>query len=121
MRGSLVVIGACVLLALLLLPPSLMSGKAQSIASNQFATLAVLPKIVESEWLGINPPYPPDSMGAVGPTQFLMVLNGRVRSFYKSGLNAGSPDHANILVKDARCDVSFRRRPSDQLDRLRTA
>ncbi len=28
--------------------------------------------------------FPPDSMGAVGPTQFLVVINGRVRTFNKS-------------------------------------
>src|SRR5438552_9093549 len=33
--------------------------------------------------------FPPDSMGAVGPTQFLVVINGRVRTFNKS---TGSAD-----------------------------
>jgi hypothetical protein len=28
--------------------------------------------------------YPPDSMGAVGPTQFIVAVNGRIRSFDKS-------------------------------------
>jgi len=28
--------------------------------------------------------FPPDTMGAVGPTQFIIALNGRVRSFNKS-------------------------------------
>src|SRR6185312_544237 len=28
--------------------------------------------------------FPPDSMGAAGPTQFLVVINGRVRTFNKS-------------------------------------
>ena len=32
---------------------------------------------------------PPDSMGAVGPTQFLVTVNGRFRSFSKT---SGSPD-----------------------------
>src|SRR5947199_4767072 len=33
--------------------------------------------------------FPPDSMGAVGPTQLLVVINGRVRTFNKS---TGSAD-----------------------------
>ncbi len=33
--------------------------------------------------------FPPDSMGAAGPTQFLVVINGRVRTFNKS---TGSAD-----------------------------
>src|SRR5262249_39646757 len=28
--------------------------------------------------------FPPDPMGAVGPSQFLMVINGRVRTFNKT-------------------------------------
>ncbi len=40
--------------------------------------------------------WPPDTMGAVGPTQFIIALNGRVRSFNKvtgvadSGINVGT-------------------------------
>src|SRR2546426_217044 len=33
--------------------------------------------------------FPPDSMGAAGPTQFLVVINGRVRTFNK---NTGDAD-----------------------------
>jgi hypothetical protein len=35
--------------------------------------------------------FPPDTMGAVGPTQFIVALNGRIRSFNK---NTGSADGA---------------------------
>src|SRR5262249_54613080 len=35
---------------------------------------------------------PPDSTGAVGPTQILVIVNGRVRVFDKSGNNAGVLD-----------------------------
>jgi hypothetical protein len=40
--------------------------------------------------------WPPDTMGAVGPTQFIIALNGRVRSFNKAtgladnGINTGT-------------------------------
>jgi uncharacterized repeat protein (TIGR01451 family) len=33
--------------------------------------------------------FPPDSMGAVGPTQFVAFVNGRIRSFNKSGAADG--------------------------------
>jgi uncharacterized repeat protein (TIGR01451 family) len=33
--------------------------------------------------------FPPDSMGAVGPTQFITFVNGRIRSFTKAGVADG--------------------------------
>ncbi len=33
--------------------------------------------------------FPPDSMGAVGPTQFMLAINGRIRSFTKAGVADG--------------------------------
>ncbi len=33
--------------------------------------------------------FPPDSMGAVGPTQYIAALNGRIRSFTKAGAADG--------------------------------
>lgn len=36
-----------------------------------------------------NGSFPPDTMGAVGPTQFVVALNGRIRSFDKT---TGQPD-----------------------------
>lgn len=44
--------------------------------------------------------FPPDSMGAIGPTQFIVAINGRVKSFSK---NSGSADGA----LDADMDVFF--------------
>ncbi|MDB6058651.1 MAG: hypothetical protein JWO95_2495, partial [Verrucomicrobiales bacterium] len=44
--------------------------------------------------------YPPDTMGAVGPTQFIVALNGRIRSFNKT---TGAKDNAI----DANTDVFF--------------
>ena len=32
--------------------------------------------------------YPPDSMGAVGPTQYIVAVNGRIRSFNKTHWHA---------------------------------
>src|SRR5438874_2068311 len=45
--------------------------------------------------------FPPDSMGAVGPTQYIVAVNGRIRSFNKStglvdnALNADTGDTTN--------------------------
>ncbi len=36
--------------------------------------------------------FPPDTMGAVGPTQFLVFVNGRIRSFTKAGTADGVLD-----------------------------
>jgi len=33
--------------------------------------------------------FPPDSMGTVGPTQFVVFVNGRIRSFTKAGVADG--------------------------------
>ena len=33
---------------------------------------------------------PPDASGAAGPTQFIAIANGRLRSFLKSGADQGS-------------------------------
>ncbi len=43
---------------------------------------------------------PPDTMGAVGPTQFIVAINGRIRSFDK---HTGHPD----LILDATTDDFF--------------
>ncbi|MBI1764628.1 MAG: proprotein convertase P-domain-containing protein [Acidobacteria bacterium] len=56
--------------------------------------------------------FPPDSMGAVGPTQFLLVINGRIRVFDKNTGAVGPLDadtntffnsvRANATVSDPR-------------------
>ncbi len=43
--------------------------------------------------------FPPDTMGAVGPTQFILCVNGRLRSFAKAGTADG--------VLDANTDIFF--------------
>ena len=50
------------------------------------------------QWDGVTGPsetgsFPPDSMGAVGPSQFILFVNGRIRSFDKAtGLTDGVRD-----------------------------
>ena len=43
--------------------------------------------------------FPPDTMGAVGPTQFILAVNGRIRTFTKNGVADG--------VLDVDTDVFF--------------
>src|SRR5207302_8385743 len=67
--------------------PPISRLNAQTINSNLNFTAATFPDC--SGW-------PPDTMGTVGPTQFIIALNGRVRSFNKTtglvdnGINANS-------------------------------
>src|SRR5439155_26156121 len=42
--------------------------------------------------LGMSGFVPPDAMGAVGPTQILVVVNGRIRTFTRGGLLDGAID-----------------------------
>jgi hypothetical protein len=61
---------------------------------------------------------PPDSMGAVGPTQFLVTVNGRFRSFSKA---TGSADGAlnvdpDVFFNSVRSDVTSD--PRVRYDRL---
>jgi len=66
--------------------------------------------------------YPPDSMGAVGPSQFIVAVNGRVRSFNKStgaadGLINADTDafFASVMSPTA---VNFTSDPRIRYDRL---
>jgi hypothetical protein len=66
--------------------------------------------------------YPPDSMGAVGPSQFIVAVNGRVRSFNKTTgiadgvINADSDVFfASVMTPTA---VNFTSDPRIRYDRL---
>src|SRR5439155_19801006 len=67
--------------------------------------------------------FPPDSMGAVGPTQFLVVINGRVRTFNKSTgsadgvLNTGT-DNFFSSVMTPPISINFTSDPRVRYDRL---
>src|SRR5437588_1431897 len=66
--------------------------------------------------------YPPDSMGAVGPLQFIIFVNGRIRSFNKTtgiadGVMNFSPDFFfGTLMTPA--NVNFTSDPQIRYDRL---
>ncbi len=61
----------------------------QSPRQNQTARAPSSPQGIGTSFLGAQSSesgyVPPDSMGAVGPTQILVVVNGRIKSFNKSG------------------------------------
>ncbi len=65
--------------------------------------------------------WPPDTMGAVGPTQFIIALNGRVRSFNKAtgvadnGINASTDAFFSSVMTPG---ANFSSDPRIRYDRL---
>ena len=65
--------------------------------------------------------WPPDTMGAVGPTQFVAALNGRVRSFKKAtgladnGINTGTDSFFSSVMTPG---ANFTTDPRIRYDRL---
>jgi hypothetical protein len=66
--------------------------------------------------------FPPDSMGAVGPTQFVVFVNGRIRTFNKSGVADGvinaNPDVFFDSVMTPGVSLNFTSDPQVRYDRL---
>lgn len=71
--------------------------------------------------------FPPDSMGAVGPTQFVVFVNGRLRTFNKTtgvadGVINADPDvfFASVLtpVSGGSLNINFTSDPMVRYDRL---
>jgi hypothetical protein len=67
--------------------------------------------------------FPPDSMGAVGPSQFIVALNGRIRSFNKStgvadGVINANPDVFFHSVLTPPANNNFTSDPRIRYDRL---
>lgn len=69
--------------------------------------------------------FPPDTMGAVGPTQFFVFLNGRMRTFDKTtGVADGAvnvdPDvfFASVITPPGAGEISFTFNPQLRFDRL---
>src|SRR5262249_4610655 len=77
-----------------LAPQRRLAGASSSSLEPKPATQPQAPSVaVSSSFLGASladsGDVPPDAMGAAGPSQFLVVVNGRVRTFNK---NSGVPD-----------------------------
>src|SRR5258708_35684002 len=63
---------------------------------------------------------PPDSMGAVGPSQFLVMVNGRIRTFNKStGVVDGAIDTTTDIFWTAVRNGQHTSDPRVRYDRLR--
>lgn len=87
------------------------------------------PQVVGTTFNGATGPnetgaFPPDTMGAAGPTQFIVAINGRFRSFSKSGaadgaLNINSDDFfAPVVTPPTASEISFTSDPHIRYDRL---
>jgi hypothetical protein len=88
------------------------------------------PQIVGTQFDGATGPtetgaFPPDTVGAVGPTQFFVFLNGRLRTFNKTTgvadgvVNADSDVFFNSVMTPAGAgEVSFTSDPQVRYDRL---
>jgi hypothetical protein len=85
------------------------------------------PQILAVNFLGATladtASFPPDSMGAAGPSQFIVALNGRIRSFNKftgvadGGINA-NPDVFFTSVMTPPVNNNFTSDPRIRYDRL---
>src|SRR6185503_5372918 len=66
--------------------------------------------------------FPPDSMGAVGPAQFIVAVNGRIRTFTKTGVADGvldiDPDVFFASVMTPPVTNNFTSDPRIRYDRL---
>jgi hypothetical protein len=94
------------------------------------ARQTLAPQTLGTQFTGATGPnetgaFPPDTMGAVGKTQFGVFLNGRIRTFNKTtGLADGvlnvSPDtfFASVVTPPGAGEVSFTSDPNIRYDRL---
>jgi hypothetical protein len=88
------------------------------------------PQIVSTNFNAVTGPaetgaFPPDTMGAVGPTQFVLFVNGRLRTFNKTTGAADSvlnvdPDvfFSSVMTPVAAGGVNFTSDPQVRYDRL---
>jgi hypothetical protein len=88
------------------------------------------PQTLGTQFTGATGPtetgaFPPDTMGAVGKTQFVVFLNGRIRTFNKTSgladgaLNVGSNTFFSpVITPPAAGEVSFTSDPNVRYDRL---
>jgi hypothetical protein len=98
--------------------------------SNAPVTQAGAPQTLGTQFDGATGPtetgaFPPDTQGAVGPTQFFVVLNGRMRTFNKTtGVADGAinvdPDvfFSSVLTPPSSGEVVFTSDPNVRFDRL---
>jgi hypothetical protein len=100
---------------------------ATTTAASAAAPVPQTAQTVSTKFLGVTGPsetgaFPPDSMGAVGPSQFIVFVNGRLRSFNKA---TGAADGVMNVDPDAffhsvmtPAPVNFTTDPQIRYDRL---
>jgi hypothetical protein len=88
------------------------------------------PQVVSTNFDGAtssptNGPFPPDTMGAVGPSQYFVFVNGRLRTFNKAtgvadGVINADPDvfFSSVLTTPGANEVVFTSDPNVRYDRL---
>ena len=88
------------------------------------------PQVVATNFDALTGPaetgsFPPDTMGAVGPTQFVVFANGRLRTFNKASgtadaaLNANPDDFfSNVMTPSKTAAINFTTDPQIRYDRL---
>lgn len=102
----------------------------QSIADNvQTSIVPLAPQSLGVNFTGATladtGAFPPDSMGTVGPSQFVVFVNGRIRSFTKGtgaadGVLNADPDvfFASVMTPESPPGLNFTSDPQVRYDRL---
>ncbi|HEY6045456.1 MAG TPA: hypothetical protein VIU65_02570, partial [Pyrinomonadaceae bacterium] len=106
-------------------------SKVRSIASPEGVGGPLAPQTVGTNFTGATladtGAFPPDSMGTVGPTQFVVFVNGRIRTFNKTtgvadGVINADPDvfFASVMtpVSGGTLNINFTSDPMVRYDRL---
>jgi len=110
------------------LSPGVSQWPAKRIDQRSAEELGILsPQTVSTSFTGVTladaGAFPPDGMGAVGPTQFIVDVNGRIRSFNKStgvadGVLNANTDNFFSTVMTPPLGTNFTSDPRIRYDRL---
>ncbi len=105
-------------------PQAAQASTPQASTSNRLPSAPNNPQPVGTSFLGAqlseSSYKPPDSMGAVGPTQILVVVNGRIKVFDKAGTLGGLDSTLNNFFSSVISSTlnNFAFDPSARYDRL---
>ncbi len=104
-------------------PQAAQASTPQASTSNRLPSAPNNPQPVGTSFLGAQLSesvlIPPDSMGAVGPTQVLVVVNGRIKVFDKSGALGGlNADLTNFFATQLSPSATLAFDPQASYDRL---
>ncbi len=107
-------------------PQTAQASTPQASTSNRLPSAPNNPQPIGTSFLGAEysesgppPLVPPDSMGAVGPMQILVAVNGRIKVFDKSGaLGSLNADLANFFATQLSPGATLAFDPQASYDRL---